>query len=247
MIPETGGLHQPPPTHTILRVEGLEVCYGKSTALHGIDLEVAEGEVAALLGRNGSGRSTTLKAIMGLVPPKGGRVRFAGTEITGWAPYRVARAGIAYVPEDRRVFANLSVGENLALAAMRGRPGYWTAERIGEVFPILTERAHQPARTLSGGQQQMLAIGRALAANPGLILLDEPLEGLAPSVALTVEDAILALKERGTTMLLVEQNSEMALRVADRGSILELGTVVASGPATELSANTALVHRYLAV
>jgi branched-chain amino acid transport system ATP-binding protein len=231
----------------ILEVEDLEVTYGKSTAVHGIDLQVAEGEVAALLGRNGSGRSTTLKAIMGMVPPKRGRIRFAGQDITGWEPYRVARAGIAYVPEERRVFANLTVAENLGLAAMRGRGGYWTPETVGEVFPILTERARQPARTLSGGQQQMLAIGRALAANPGLILLDEPLEGLAPSVALTVEDAILTLKERGTTMLLVEQNSEMALRVADRGSILELGKVVAGGTAAELSADTSLVHRYLAV
>ena len=231
----------------ILEVEELEVSYGKSMAVHGIDLEVAEGEVAALLGRNGSGRSTTLKAIMGMVPPKRGRIRFADQDITGWDPYRVARAGIAYVPEERRVFANLTVAENLTLAAMRGRGGHWTPERIGEVFPILTERARQPARTLSGGQQQMLAIGRALAANPGLILLDEPLEGLAPSVALTVEDAILTLKERGTTMLLVEQNSEMALRVADRGSILELGKVVAEGSAAELSADASLVHRYLAV
>jgi branched-chain amino acid transport system ATP-binding protein len=231
----------------ILEVEGLEVCYGKSTAVHGVELQVAEGEVAALLGRNGSGRSTTLKAIMGIVPPKQGRVRFSGQDITGWDPYKVARVGIAYVPEDRRVFANLTVAENLALAAMRGRAGYWTPETVGEVFPILTERARQPARTLSGGQQQMLAIGRALAANPGLILLDEPLEGLAPSVALTVEDAILTLKARGTTMLLVEQNSEMALRVADRGSILELGKVVAGGTAAELSADASLVHRYLAV
>ena len=231
----------------ILEVEGLEVCYGKSTAVHGIDLQVAEGEVAALLGRNGSGRSTTLKAVMGIAPPKEGRIRFSGQDITGWEPYKVARAGIAYVPEDRRVFANLTVAENLELAAMRGREGYWTPSTIGEVFPILSERARQPARTLSGGQQQMLAIGRALAANPGLILLDEPLEGLAPSVALTVEDAILTLKERGTTMLLVEHNSEMALRVADRGSILELGKVVASGTAAELSADASLVHRYLAV
>jgi branched-chain amino acid transport system ATP-binding protein len=231
----------------ILEVEGLEVAYGKSTAVHGIDLQVAEGEVAALLGRNGSGRSTTLKAIMGIAKPSQGRVRFAGQDITGWEPYKVARAGIAYVPEERRVFANLTVAQNLTLAAMRGRAGYWTPETVGEVFPILTERARQPARTLSGGQQQMLAIGRALAANPGLILLDEPLEGLAPSVALTVEDAILTLKERGTTMLLVEHNSEMALRVADRGSILELGKVVAEGTAAELSADASLVHRYLAV
>ena len=231
----------------ILEVEGLEVTYGKSTAVHGIDLQVAEGEVAALLGRNGSGRSTTLKAIMGIAKPSRGRIRFAGQDITGWEPYKVARVGIAYVPEDRRVFANLTVAQNLILAAMRGQPGYWTPDTVGELFPILTERARQPARTLSGGQQQMLAIGRALAANPGLILLDEPLEGLAPSVALTVEDAILALKERGTTMLLVEHNSEMALRVADRGSILELGKVVADGTAAELSADASLVHRYLAV
>src|SRR2546423_4588458 len=123
MIPETGGLHQPPPTHTILQLEGLEVCYGKSTALHGIDLEVAEGEVAALLGRNGSGRSTTLKAIMGMVAPRGGRVCFAGREIAGWAPYRVARAGIAYVPEERRGFAHPTAAGDPAPAALRGRPG----------------------------------------------------------------------------------------------------------------------------
>ncbi len=231
----------------ILEIRGLEVGYGKSTAVQGIDLEVAEGEVAALLGRNGSGRSTTLKAVMGLVPPARGSIRFAGKEIAGLPPYRTARAGLAYVPEDRRVFANLTVAENLQLAAMRGRPGYWTPDRIGELFPILTERARQPARTLPGGQQQMLAIGRALAANPGLILLDEPLEGLAPAVALDVEEAILRLKGQGTTMLLVEHNSEMALRVADRGYILELGTVVASGRAVELRRDMALVHRYLAV
>jgi branched-chain amino acid transport system ATP-binding protein len=231
----------------ILEIQGLEVCYGKSVAVHGLDLQVAEGEVAVLLGRNGSGRSTTLKAVMGLVPPTAGSIRFAGVEIASLPPYRTARAGLAYVPEDRRVFANLTVAENLQLATMRGRPGYWSASRIGELFPILTERARQPARTLSGGQQQMLAIGRALAANPGLILLDEPLEGLAPAVAVTVEQAILALKGRGTTMLLVEHNSEMALRVADRGYILELGSVVASGSADELARDTALVHRYLAV
>src|SRR5256885_8942678 len=155
----------------ILQVEGLEVCYGKSVAVHGVDLELADGEVAALLGRNGSGRSTTLKAIMGMVPRRAGRVCFAGTEIAGWAPYRVARAGIAYVPEDRRVFANLTVAENLALAAMRGRPGYWHPERIGEVFPILTERARQPARTLSRGQQQMPALGPGLGGQPGPVML----------------------------------------------------------------------------
>src|SRR5204863_337091 len=151
----------------LLDPPGLTGMRHREAAVHGVALELADGEVAALLGRNGSGRSTTLKAIMGMVPRRAGRVCFAGTEIAGWAPYRVARAGIAYVPEDRRVFANLTVAENLALAAMRGRPGYWNPERIGEVFPILTERARQPARTLSGGQQQMLAIGRALAANPG--------------------------------------------------------------------------------
>jgi branched-chain amino acid transport system ATP-binding protein len=228
----------------ILQVEGLEVCYGKSTALHGIDLEVAEGDVAALLGRNGSGRSTTLKAIMGMVPPKRGRISFAGKDITGWEPYRTARAGIAYVPEDRRVFANLTVAENLALAAMRGKPGYWTPDRIGDVFPILTERARQPARTLSGGQQQMLALARAFVTGAPLILADELSMGLAPVVVDAIFDALDGLRREGRSLLLVEQYVERAVAVADYVYILGKGNIVFAGEPAECTSG-AVFARYL--
>ena len=231
----------------ILEIRGLKVDYGKSRAVDGVDLELEEGEVAALLGRNGAGRSTTLKAIMGLVPPAGGTIVFDGEDITGKAPYAVARRGIAYVPEERRALSNLTVAENMTLAAMGGRPGPWTQEAICELFPLLRERSAQLARTLSGGEQQMLVIGRALAANPRLILIDEPLEGLAPALARDVERSIQELKRRGVTMLLVEQNSEMTLRVADRGYIIEFGRVVHSGTAEELRADPDTVHQYLAL
>ena len=231
----------------ILEIRGLKVDYGKSRAVDGVDLEFEEGEVAALLGRNGAGRSTTLKAIMGLVPPAGGTIVFDGEDITGKAPYAVARRGIAYVPEERRALSNLTVAENMTLAAMGGRPGPWTQEAICELFPLLRARSAQLARTLSGGEQQMLVIGRALAANPRLILIDEPLEGLAPALARDVERSIQELKRQGVTMLLVEQNSEMTLRVADRGYIIELGRIVHSGTAEELRADPDTVHQYLAL
>jgi branched-chain amino acid transport system ATP-binding protein len=229
----------------ILEVEGLEVCYGKSTAVHGVDLQVAEGEVAALLGRNGSGRSTTLKAIMGIVSPKQGRIRFSGQDITGWDPYKVARAGIAYVPEERRVFANLTVAENLTLAAMRGRAGYWTPETVGEVFPILTERARQPARTRSGGQQQMRAIGRALMGRPRLLMLDEPSMGLAPIVVERIFEVIAEINRQGIAVLLVEQNAQMALAVATRGYVLESGEIVLADSGEALLGNAAVRKAYL--
>jgi branched-chain amino acid transport system ATP-binding protein len=235
----------------LLVAEGVTAGYGPVTVLREVTLVAREGELVTVLGANGSGKSTLLSAIVGLLAPRAGRVTFAGQDITGRSAESIARQRLVMVPEGRQLFGPMSVLDNLLLGAhCRRRSRRATAEtleRVFSLFPVLQERPRLPAASLSGGQQQMLAIGRALAANPGLILLDEPLEGLAPSVALTVEDAILTLKERGTTMLLVEHNSEMALRVADRGSILELGKVVATGTAAELSADASLVHRYLAV
>ena len=231
----------------MLELEALEVKYGKSQAVYGVDLSVEEGEVVALLGRNGAGKSTTLKSIIGMLKPSGGRVAFAGHRVNGRQPYQIARLGVAYVPEERRVFTNLTVDENLRLAAMRSGDGRWNRQTIYELFPRLGERAAQRSGTLSGGEQQMLAIGRALAANPRIILLDEPLEGLAPVVAQVVEESIHDLKRLGMTILLVEQNSEMALRVADRGYVLELGRVVMSGSVDHFVAERDELYRYLSV
>lgn len=231
----------------MLEIRALEAKYGKSQAVHGIDLDVQEGEVVALLGRNGAGKSTTLKSLMGIVPPAGGSVTFLDKALMGRQPYQIARLGMAYVPEDRRVFTNLSVEENLRLAAMRSGVGPWDRSAIYELFPQLGERFAQRAGTMSGGEQQMLAIGRALAANPRMILLDEPLEGLSPAVAAVVEQSIHDLKAQGMTILLVEQNSEMALRVADRGYVLELGRVVMSGTADEFDSEREQLHSYLSV
>jgi len=231
----------------VLQLQALEVKYGKSQAVYGIDLEVGEGEVVALLGRNGAGKSTTLKSIMGMLKPSGGSVTFRGERLNGMEPYRISRLGVAYVPEDRRVFANLSVDENLRLAAMRSGEGAWTRPAIYELFPRLGERSAQRSGTMSGGEQQMLAIARALAANPRIILLDEPLEGLAPTLAEVVEQSIHDLKKRGMTILLVEQNSDMALRVADRGYVLELGRVVMSGSSEQFESERDQLHRYLSV
>ena len=231
----------------MLELDNLQVRYGKSQAVHGVYLRVEDGEIVALLGRNGAGKSTTLKAVIGLLKPAGGEVRYDGIRLNSMNSYRIARQGIAYVPEERRVFANLSVDENLTLAAMRARAGAWDRAKVYELFPRLGERAGQRAATMSGGEQQMLAIARALVANPRIILLDEPLEGLAPSVAQQLEESIHELKDLGMTMLLVEQNPDMALRVADRGYVLELGRVVMSGASTDISVRDQELQRYLAV
>ena len=231
----------------MLQLQALEVKHGKSQAVYGVDLEVREGEVVALLGRNGAGKSTTLKSIMGMLKPSAGFVTFEGERLNGKEPYQIARLGLAYVPEERRVFSNLSIDENLRLAAMRSGKGEWDRQAIYELFPRLGERFNQRSGTMSGGEQQMLAIGRALAANPRIILLDEALEGLAPVVAEAVEQSIHDLKARGMTILLVEQDSEMALRVADRGYVLELGRVMMSGTAEHFVSEREQLHRYLSV
>ena len=229
----------------LLELADLNAYYGKSHILQGISMKVEAGEVVALLGRNGSGRSTTLKAIMGLVDVRG-TIAFSGTSIAGKRPHALAKRGIAYVPEDRRIFPNLTVGENLRLAALSGRKGPWTEKRIYDTFAVLGERRDKPAK-LSGGEQQMLAIARALIANPAIILLDEPMEGLAPLIARDVEDVVRRIREEGNTILLVEQNAQVAMGLADRAYVLSNGSIVASGSIADLRADEATMQRYLAV
>ena len=230
----------------LLELELVNAYYDKSHILQDVSLAVDAGEVVALLGRNGSGRSTTLKAIMGLVSVKMGTIRFNGKTITSKAPFDLAKLGIAFVPEDRRIFPNLTVGENLRLAALAGKKGPWTEKRIYEYFAVLGERKDKPAK-LSGGEQQMLAIARALIANPSIILLDEPMEGLAPLIARNVEDVVRRIRSEGNTILLVEQNAQVAMGLSDRGYILSNGRVMASGPIAELQADAESMQRYLAV
>jgi len=230
----------------LLVLDHVNAYYGKSHVLQDVSLEVEQGEVVALLGRNGSGRSTTLKTIMGLVSARSGSVRFHDKDITNKTPFALAQAGIAFVPEDRRIFPNLTVGENLRLAALAGRKGPWTEARIYEYFAVLGERKDKPAK-LSGGEQQMLAIARALVANPEIILLDEPMEGLAPLIARNVEEVIRRIKAEGNTILLVEQNAQVALSLSDRGYVLSTGRVVGQGSIDALRADTEMMQRYLAV
>ena len=230
----------------LLVLENINAYYGKSHALQDVSLEVEEGEVVALLGRNGSGRSTTLKTIMGLVNAHSGSVRFHDKDVTNKTPFALAQSGIAYVPEDRRIFPNLTVGENLRLASLAGRKGPWTEARIYEYFEVLGERKDKPAK-LSGGEQQMLAIARALVANPEIILLDEPMEGLAPLIARNVEEVVRSIRDEGHTILLVEQNAHVAMNLSSRGYVLSNGRVVGSGTIAELKADEAMMQRYLAV
>jgi len=230
----------------LLGLDHVNAYYGKSHALQDVSIEINGGEVVALLGRNGSGRSTTLKTIMGLVDVQSGNIRFHDKDITRKTPFALAQAGIAFVPEDRRIFPNLTVGENLRLAALAGRKGAWTEARIYEAFAVLGERRDKPAK-LSGGEQQMLAIARALIANPEIILLDEPMEGLAPLVARDVEEVVRRIKADGGTILLVEQNAQVAMSLSDRGYVLCNGRVVAQGTIEALRADTEMMQRYLAV
>jgi len=230
----------------LLTLENINAYYDKSHVLQNVSLEIGQGEVVALLGRNGSGRSTTLKTIMGLVQAKSGTIRFHDKTITNHSPFSLAQKGIAFVPEDRRIFPNLTVGENLRLAALAGRKGPWNEARIYEYFAVLGERKDKPAK-LSGGEQQMLAIARALIANPEIILLDEPMEGLAPLIARNVEDVVRRIKSEGNTILLVEQNAQVAMSLSDRGYVLSNGRVVGSGPIADLQRDEAMMQRYLAV
>jgi branched-chain amino acid transport system ATP-binding protein len=228
----------------MLDVEAIHTYYGDSHVLHGVSLRVASGEAVALLGRNGAGKTTTIRSIVGFTPPRTGRVVFAGQAIERWPAYRVARQGLALVPQGRRIFAPLSVRENLTLGA---RAQGWTLERVFALFPRLRERESQAGGTLSGGEQQMLAIGRALMTNGRLLLLDEPSEGLAPLIVREIGGILLALKAERLSLLLVEQNYHLALRVADRVYVMNKGQIVYEGTPTALEADEDIKRRYLGV
>jgi branched-chain amino acid transport system ATP-binding protein len=230
---------------SLLEVHDVHTAYGLSRVLFGVSLEISAGECVCLLGRNGVGKTTTMRSIIGLTPPQAGRVKWKSTEITGWAPYRVARAGIGFVPEDRRIFAELSVWENLDVA--RKSKGGWTIERVFDLFPKLRELTGRQGGFLSGGEQQMLTIARTLMGNPELLLLDEPSEGLAPLVVDHLQEQIDKLKREGLTILLAEQNVEFSLALADRVYVLEKGAIRFSGPAARLRDDEALRHELLAL
>ena len=232
----------------LLRLEDLHAAYGPVAALRGLDLAVAPGELVCLIGANGAGKTSTLRAISGLLPPTRGRIVFDGLEIQRAAPARILEAGIAHCPEGRRVFPYLTVEENLRMGAYVRRDRRAIAEDVERVcthFPILAELRRQMAGTLSGGEQQMLAIGRALMARPRLILFDEPSLGLAPTVVETTFEIIADIRRRGTTVLMVEQNAYLALRMADRGYVMETGRIVLAGPAADLLADDHVRRAYL--
>ena len=222
-----------------LIAEGLQTFYGKSHILHGVSLEAAEGQVTALLGRNGAGKTTTLRSLMGLTPPRDGRITIFGTETTNWPSFRIAAFGVGYVPEGRKIFPNLTVDENLLVPLER--PGPWTPASVYRLFPRLEERKSNRGRQLSGGEQEMLSIGRALLLNPKLLILDEPSQGLAPLIVREVFRIVAKMRAEGISVLLVEQNVRMSLEVADHAYVLDDGHVVYSGPARELAADEARV------
>jgi len=216
-----------------LEADALHTFYGKSHILHGVSLHVPEGKVTALLGRNGAGKTTTLRSVMGLTPPREGRVRIFGTDTTRRPTFRIAALGVGYVPEGRRVFQNLTIEENLKVPLERGGP--WTRERVFELFPRLRERRQHRARQLSGGEQEMLAIARALLLNPRLLILDEPSQGLGPLIVREVFRVVAQMREEGISVLLVEQNVRMSLETADDAYVLDNGRIVSSGPREELA------------
>ena len=220
----------------LLEAEGLHAYYGKSHILHGVSLTVAQGEVVTLLGRNGAGKTTTLRAIMGLTPPREGDVRIGGVDVTGWPTHRIAQSGVGYVPEGRRMFRHLTVEENLRVPPPT--EGRWSLTAIFSLFPRLAERRTSKAGRLSGGEQEMLAISRALLLNPRLLLLDEPSQGLAPVIVDEVMQAVQRMRGEGTAILLVEQNAILALAFADRAYVLSDGAITHSGPAAELAADS---------
>ena len=237
----------------LLEIERLNTYYGESHALRDFSLTVGEGEIVALLGRNGMGKSTALKSVMGLVRARSGRVLYRGSDLAGAPPYKVARAGIGYVPEERRIFPNLSVLDNLSMGIKRGRAAAhrsattWTVERIYQHFPFMRERTLQKGRLLSGGEQQMLAIARTLMGNPDLVLVDEPTEGLAPLVVKEVRDVLAEVNRAGVSILLVEHNLKVAMSLAHRVYLMGKAHVGFSGTVEELDAQPEIRARYLEV
>ncbi len=231
----------------ILKAQDVSSFYGASQVLFGLDLEVRSGQVMALLGRNGAGKSTTMKTLMGLVRPRSGTILLRGESIQGLAPHRIARLGMGYVPEDRQVFTNHTVHDNLDIAIKKSvdGSGYWTLPRIYEAFPILAERRERMAGKMSGGEQQMLSIARSLAGNPSILLLDEPTEGLAPIIVSQIGELIVRLRDAGATILLAEQNMRFCLKVATDVSIIDKGSVVYVSTVEGFGADDEIKNRYL--
>jgi len=233
---------------TMLNVEDIHTYYGKSHILQGVSFDVRAQECMALLGRNGAGKTTTLRSIIGLVPPRSGRIGFNDRSINGLQPFQISRLGIGYVPEDRQIFSALTIQENLTISIQKSRAdGPWSLERIYEVFPILAERRNNQGNQLSGGEQQMLSIARALMTNPNLLLLDEPTEGLAPLIVEKLLEIIQDLKKTGLTIILVEQDVEATSHVADRYCILQQGLLVYQSDHKEFWSQPELQEKYLGV
>ncbi len=230
-----------------MEIRGLDAGYGSAQVLHGINLTVGEAEAVSLVGRNGMGKTTLCNSILGLLPSKGGSIRFKGKELTGTPPYRIAAAGIGYVPQGRRLFKSLKVHEHLAMLARSARKRRWTLEAVYELFPRLAERKNLGATNLSGGEQQMLAIGRALLLNADLLIMDEPSEGLAPRIVEQLVETCRRLTEEGISVLLVEQNLGVATAVSERQLIMVSGSIETEMTAAELLSDTAAQRRYLGV
>ncbi|TQF31333.1 ABC transporter ATP-binding protein [Bradyrhizobium sp. UNPA324] len=233
----------------VIEVADLDVYYGTSQILFGVSLSVRQGETMALLGRNGAGKSTTMKAIMGLAPPRRGKVSLRGTVISGQKPHHIARAGLGFVPEDRQIFPEHSVEDNLVIGRKKGPEGQdeWPIRRIYDVFPLLEPLRHRIAGRLSGGEQQMLAIARTLMGNPALLLLDEPSEGLAPIIVQRIGELLRQLRSIGSTVLIAEQNMHFCLGLASHATIIDKGQIVYAAGIDELKANDAIRRRYLAL
>src|SRR4051812_6025884 len=233
----------------LLEIENIETCYGLSQALFGMSLSVRSGEMVAMMGRNGMGKPTTIRSIMGLTPARAGAIRFAGEDVRKHPSFRIAQLGIGLVPEGRQIFPNLTVRENLVAASANrfGNPDPWTIEKIHALFPRLAERGNNMGSTLSGGEQQMLAIGRALMTNPRLLILDEATEGLAPLIREEIWNCLSMLKARGQSVLVIDKNVELLVRTADRHTIVERGRDVWSGTPEQLIAVPELQHRYLGI
>ncbi len=229
----------------LLEVSRLNSFYGMSHILFNLSINVGQEEIVCLLGRNGVGKTTTLRSIMGLTPPRSGSIKFAGREIRDKQPFEIARLGVGFVPEDRLIIPDLTVKENLEIEVRR--TGQWSLESVYALFPRLEERKNQPGGTLSGGEQQMLAIGRALMTNPELLLMDEPSEGLAPAIVKLLADFMKVVKEKGVTTLLAEQNSKFALTFSDRAYMLEKGEICWQGTCEELREKNEIMKRYLGV
>jgi branched-chain amino acid transport system ATP-binding protein len=231
----------------MLEIENINAYYGDSHILHGVSLSVGEGEIVCLLGRNGAGKTTTILTVMGYLQPRPGRIRYRNRDISGLPPYAIARLGFGFVPQERGIFPSLTVRENLTVFARTGGKGFWTLQRIFDLFPVLRARERNLGFQLSGGEQQMLSIARALMLNPAMLLLDEPSEGLAPMIVQQIIEVLARLKQEGLAILLVEQSLRTAFAVGDRHHVLNKGEICFSGSAAELENNEFVLRNYLSV